>query len=372
MRIGLIAGPWYPIPPTGYGGIELVVDALARGFSRAGHEVLLAAPADSTCPVPQLPGMRTSEPDLVGFTSSELSHVIDAYAGMDGMVDLVHDHTLAGPLYRGRPEGLPVVTTLHSDLNPSFTVVYGAAARDTTLIAISRSQVSSALTDRVAAVIPHGMEVAAVPVGQGKGGYACFLGRMCPDKGVVEAIRVAQLAGIPLRIAAKMREPAEVQYFHDVVEPMLRPDVEFLGEVGGDEKYELLGAAVALLNSAQTSIDIAIYEFDIPEATAALVSAAKRGVRVHMVDKLPTTIEAMATGTPVVATRMGSAPEIVDDGVTGYLATSPEELARLLLLAPDLDRATVRAQAEDRFSTERMVNDHLDLYARLIGVTSGR
>ena len=343
MRIGLIAGPWYPIPPTGYGGIELVVDALARGFSRAGHEVLLAAPADSTCPVPQLPGMRTSEPDLVGFTSSELSHVIDAYAGMDGMVDLVHDHTLAGPLYRGRPEGLPVVTTLHSDLNPSFTVVYGAAARDTTLIAISRSQVSSALTDRVAAVIPHGMEVAAVPVGQGKGGYACFLGRMCPDKGVVEAIRVAQLAGIPLRIAAKMREPAEVQYFHDVVEPMLRPDVEFLGEVGGDEKYELLGAAVALLNPIQWMEPFGLVM-----------------------------IEAMATGTPVVATRMGSAPEIVDDGVTGYLATSPEELARLLLLAPDLDRATVRAQAEDRFSTERMVNDHLDLYARLIGVTSGR
>ena len=166
---------------------------------------------------------------------------------------------------------------------------------------------------------------------------------MCPDKGVVEAIRVAQLAGIPLRIAAKMREPAEVQYFHDVVEPMLRPDVEFLGEVGGDEKYELLGAAVALLNPIQWMEPFGLVM-----------------------------IEAMATGTPVVATRMGSAPEIVDDGVTGYLATSPEELARLLLLAPDLDRATVRAQAEDRFSTERMVNDHLDLYARLIGVTSGR
>ena len=84
MRIGLIAGPWYPIPPAGYGGTELVVDALARGFSRAGHEVLLAAAADSTCPVERLPGMRFSEPDLVGSTSSELSHVITAYAGMDG------------------------------------------------------------------------------------------------------------------------------------------------------------------------------------------------------------------------------------------------------------------------------------------------
>ncbi|MFE4834692.1 glycosyltransferase family 4 protein [Arthrobacter sp. NPDC056691] len=339
MRIGLIAGPWYPIPPTGYGGIELVVDALARGFSRAGHEVLLAAAADSTCPVAQLPGMRISEPDFVGFTSSELSHVINAYAGMDGMVDLVHDHTLAGPLYRGRPEGLPVVTTIHSDLNPAFAAVYGAAARDTTLIAISKSQVSSVLADRVAAIIPHGMEVAAVPVGKGQGGYACFLGRMCPDKGVLEAIGVAQLAGIPLRIAAKMREPAEVQYYHDVVKPLQGPEVEFLGEVGGAEKYDLLGEAIALLNPIQWMEPFGLVM-----------------------------IEAMATGTPVVATPMGSAPEIVDDGVSGYLASSPEDLAGLLQRAADLDRRTVRAQAEDRFSTERMVDAHLALYARLTGV----
>jgi glycosyltransferase involved in cell wall biosynthesis len=343
MRIGLIAGPWYPIPPSGYGGTELVVDALARGFSRAGHDVLLAAAADSTCPVPQLPGMRYSEPTLVGFTSSELSHVIDAYAGLDGMVDLVHDHTLAGPLYRGRPEGLPVVTTMHSDLNPSFAAVYAAAARDTTLIAISRSQVSSALADRVAAVIPHGMEVSAVPVGQGQGGYACFLGRMCPDKGVVEAISVARQSGIPLRIAAKMREPAETQYFHEVVEPMLGPGVEFLGEVGGADKYKLLGEAVALLNPIQWMEPFGLVM-----------------------------IEAMATGTPVVATPMGSAPEIIDDGVTGYLAPSSGELVRLLPHAAELDRATVRAQAEERFSTERMVDDHLALYARVIGVASAR
>jgi glycosyltransferase involved in cell wall biosynthesis len=343
MRIGLIAGPWYPIPPAAYGGIELVVDALARGFTRAGHEVLLAAAAESTCPVPQLPGMRVSEPDLVGFTSSELSHVINAYAGMDGMVDLVHDHTLAGPLYRGRPEGLPVVTTIHSDLTPSFAAIYGAAATDTTLIAISRSQVSSALADRVAAIIPHGMEVAAVPVGHGQGGYACFLGRMCPDKGVVEAIRVAQLAGVPLRIAAKMREPAEMQYYRDVVKPLQGPDVEFLGEVGGADKYQLLGEAIALLNPIQWMEPFGLVM-----------------------------IEAMATGTPVVATPMGSAPEIVDDGVSGYLASSLEDLAGLLPRAGNLDRRTVRAQAEDRFSTERMVNAHLDLYARLTGVASAR
>jgi glycosyltransferase involved in cell wall biosynthesis len=159
----------------------------------------------------------------------------------------------------------------------------------------------------------------------------------------VEAISVARQSGIPLRIAAKMREPAEMQYFHEVVEPMLGPGVEFLGEVGGADKYKLLGEAVALLNPIQWMEPFGLVM-----------------------------IEAMATGTPVVATPMGSAPEIIDDGVTGYLAPSSGELVRLLPHAAELDRATVRAQAEERFSTERMVDDHLALYARVIGVASAR
>ncbi|HST72395.1 MAG TPA: glycosyltransferase family 4 protein [Kocuria rosea] len=341
MRIGLVVAPWFPVPPTGYGGTEVVVDTLARGFAGAGHDVVLAAAADSTCPVPLLPGTDAADPAALGATGSDLSHVVRAYAGLAG-VDLIHDHTLAGPLYRHRPPGVPVVTTLHSPLTPHLQDICRAAAPDTALVAISRDQISRTPGLRVAAVIPHGMDLSAVPVGQGRGGYACFLGRMCPDKGVAEAIVIARAAGIPLKIAAKMRQPDELRYFHDVVEPMLGPDVEFVGEVGGQEKYELLGSATALLNPLQW-----------PEPFGLVM------------------IEAMATGTPVVATSRGAAPEIVDVGTTGYLAQTAEDLVPLLVDAAALDRPAVRAAAERRFSIERMVDDHLALYARLLRTRRG-
>lgn len=336
MRIGLVAAPWITIPPVGYGGIERVVDCLARGLMAAGHEVLLAAASDSTCPAPLVPGMRTSEPAQLGFTLSELSHVIRAYKGLDG-VDVIHDHTLAGPLCAARRDGTPVVTTIHGPLTQAAADVYRAMAADTAIIGISRDQVSRMPGVPVTRIIHHGMDVAAVPVGSGKGGYACFVGRMCPDKGVLEAIHVARAAGIPLRIAAKMRERDESDYFHSVIEPVLGSNEEFLGELGDAEKYRLMGEAMAFLNPIQWSEPFGLVM-----------------------------IEALSTGTPVVGTLNGSAPEIVDHGKTGYLGET-EQLHRLLPLAASLERALCRDRALRLFSTERMVADHLDLYSSLIG-----
>jgi glycosyltransferase involved in cell wall biosynthesis len=335
MRIGLIAPPWLPVPPLAYGGTEQVVDTLARGFREAGHEVLLAAAADSTCPVPLVPGTAPSDPDTIGTDQSELYHVIRAYEGLQG-VDLVHDHTLAGPLYRDRPSSLPVVTTVHGPLTAQLAGIYLAMARHVSIVAISYQQLAGSPL-RAAAIIHHGIDTAAVPVGNGRGGYACFLGRMCQDKGVANALTISRLAGIPLKIAAKMREPEELRYFHDVVEPMLGHNEEFLGEVGGGDKYRLLGEAMALLNPIQW-----------PEPFGLVM------------------IEALATGTPVVATPRGAAPEIIKPGVTGYLAPDIRGLASLLPQAATLDRRACRATAEERFSAERMTADHLDLYARLL------
>ncbi len=118
MRIGLIVGPWFTVPPEKYGGTERVVDALARALVDAGHEVLLATASDSTCPVPQVAAFGPSEPEEVGLTLSELAHVIKAYAGLQN-VDIIHDHTLAGPLYSHRPVDVPVVTTIHGQLSPT-------------------------------------------------------------------------------------------------------------------------------------------------------------------------------------------------------------------------------------------------------------
>ncbi|HJV98973.1 MAG TPA: glycosyltransferase family 4 protein [Arthrobacter sp.] len=335
MRIGLVAAPWIPIPPVGYGGIERVVDTLARGFIAEGHDVLLAAASDSTCPAPLVPGMRPSEPAELGFTLSELSHVIRAYDGLDG-VDIIHDHTLAGPLAARRRPGVPVVTTIHGPLIPASADLYRAMAADTAIIGISRDQTSHVPDVPVTRVIHHGMDVAAVPVGSGKGGYACFVGRICPDKGVLEAIHIARRAGIPLRIAAKMRERDELAYFHSVIEPILGSNEEFLGELGDADKYRLMGEAMAFLNPIQWSEPFGLVM-----------------------------IESLSTGTPVVGTPIGSAPEIVDHGKTGYLGPT-EQLHSFLRLAAALDRSLCRDRALKLFSTERMVGNHLDLYAKLL------
>ncbi|WP_457967548.1 glycosyltransferase family 4 protein [Arthrobacter sp. D1-29] len=335
MRIGLIAGPWIPVPPVTYGGIERVVDHLARGLVDAGHEVLLAVSSDSECPVPRVPGMAPSDPEEVGTTVSELSHVIKAYKGVQG-VDIIHDHTLAGPFCPFRPEGTPVVTTIHGLLTPAVAEIYRAASANTSIIAISHDQTSRAPDIPVAKVIHHGMDLSSVPAGSGSGGYLCFVGRMCPDKGVMEAIDLARKAGMPLKIAAKMREAEELRYFRDVIKPLLGSNEEFVGEIGDAEKYHLMGEAMAFLNPIQWSEPFGLVM-----------------------------IESLATGTPVVGTPIGSAPEIVEHGRTGYLAAT-DKLAELLPAAAGLDRTACRASVQERFSAERMVADHLALFEQLL------
>lgn len=336
MRIGLIAPPWFPVPPTGYGGTESVVDLLARGFADAGHQVLLAAAADSRCPVPRVPGLERADAELLGWTRSELHHVIRAYRALDG-VDLIHDHTLAGPLYLYRPRATPVVTTVHNLLTPDLAEIYRVAAQETAVVAISRNQAANAPAIDFARVIHHGLDISDVPVGDGRGGYVCFLGRMNPDKGPAEAIRIARAAGIPLKIATKMRERTELEYFANVIKPMLGPDVELCGEVTAAEKYALLGGAVALLNPIQWAEPFGLVM-----------------------------IESLAAGTPVVGTPRGAAPEIVDDGVTGYLSANLDTLAALLPRVARLDRRACRAAVEERFTAARMVRDHLRLYRDLL------
>jgi glycosyltransferase involved in cell wall biosynthesis len=336
MRIGLISPPWLAVPPPAYGGIEFVVDLLARGLAAAGHEVLLAAPSNSSCPVPLVSGLPVApaHAELSDHSLVELRHVKAAYSAMRGM-DIVHDHTVAGPLYRYRPTALPVIATNHG------TFVYGLgelyeAMSDVTIVAISYHQASTAHGVNINRVIHHGLDLGTVPVGLGTGRYACFLGRMSPDKGVREAILIARRAGVPLVIAAKMRQAAEVEFYRDVVEPMLGGEVEYVGELGGAAKYELLGGAFALLNPIQW-----------PEPFGLVM------------------IESLATGTPVVTTPAGAAPEIVDDGVTGYLRTGLDGLTEALTGAADLDRSACRRVVADRFSAARMVADHLDLYAEV-------
>ncbi|WGL50354.1 glycosyltransferase family 4 protein [Nocardioides sp. BP30] len=337
MRIGLIAPPGLPIPPRAYGGTESVIDRLARGLVGAGHEVLLAAASNSTCPVPRVSGTEEALEDapVCVDTNTELRHVIRAYAAMSD-VDVVHDHTLTGPLCARAPVGTPVVSTAHGPFDAMLAPLY-RAFRGVALVAISHHQAATAEGIPLAGVIHHGLDVGSVPVGRGSGGYASFLGRMSPEKGPREAALVARAAGVPLRMAAKLREPAELAYFEAEVKPLLCSDVEFLGELGHDEKLELVGDSFALLNPMQWAEPFGLVM-----------------------------IEALATGTPVVATPVGSAPELVEDGVTGHLRRGIPGLAAALLDAPELDRSTCRAVAARWFSSERMVADHVRLYEELL------
>jgi glycosyltransferase involved in cell wall biosynthesis len=232
---------------------------------------------------------------------------------------------------------IPRAATLHGPFDEELTRIYRAMQRETALVAISHHQASTARGVKIAAVIHHGIDVRSVPYSPESNGGACFLGRMHPNKGLLQAIMVAREAGIPLRIGAKMREPFEEDYFHDVIEPLLGPDVEYLGELCTAEKYQLLGESVALLNPIQW-----------PEPFGMVM------------------IEALAAGTPVVATRRGSAPEIIADGETGFMADTVQGLAAALQGCTWLHRNDCRRDAERRFSSQRMVQDHLRLYSELL------
>jgi glycosyltransferase involved in cell wall biosynthesis len=333
MKVALVAPPWLPVPPVAYGGTELVVDTLARGLVAAGHEVALFTTGDSTCPVERHWVYGRARADAMQSVTVELRHLVHAYTRLDD-ADIVHDHTVAGPLLSAGFDAPPVVTTNHGPFTDDAKALYLALGGSVPIVAISRHQASTAGPVAVARVIHHGLSVERYPFGTGAGGYVLFLGRVSPDKGVRQAIEVARRAGRPLVIAAKLREPVEHEYFRTEIAPLLDDDVRFVGEVGGERKLGLLAGARALVNPIR---------WDEPFGLCMA--------------------EALACGTPVVASPRGAAPEIVDDGVTGFLCGDEDAMAAALRDGVSrLDRAACRAAVIERFSEERMARDHVDLY----------
>lgn len=309
MKIAIIAPPWLPTPPPAYGGTEAVIDVLSRGLIKLGHEVTLFTTGDSSTSVPReyyfekSLGTGRSDANIM-----ELLHVINSYEKIKDF-DIVHDNTLLGPIFSAWKPELPVVTTNHAPFAGNYLdYLYGAISRRVPVIAISQNQANSAPMLNVVSVIHHGIDLEQFQLGTGEGGYMLFLGRMNPDKGIIKAIEVARKSGIPLKIAAKCREKAEMQYFTDVVEPMLSHDVEYLGEVDFAEKIALLQSAICLINP-----------IGWPEPFGMVM------------------IEALACGTPVVATDRGSVSEIIEDGVNGFIANSLNELADSVMLTRTYD-----------------------------------
>jgi glycosyltransferase involved in cell wall biosynthesis len=336
LKIGLLAPPWAAVPPTGYGGTESVVCQLAQGLTAAGQEVVLYATGDSTAPVATLYAMDTADWDRIGHGEVELPHVMHGYEALAGC-DIIHDHTLLGPAWALASGYDRVVTTCHGPFSGELRAIYRRYGKRMPVVAISSDQAAQAPEIAVDRVIHHGLDPAEYPVGGGRGGYLLFLGRMTPAKGVREAVQAARAAGEPLVIAAKNREPAEKAYFAEQVMPLLTDDVHFVGEVTGSAKLSLLGSAKALLNPIQWAEPFGLVM-----------------------------IEAMACGTPVIACTNGAAPEIVEHGRTGYLCSDSAELVDAIRRIDQLDRDACRAAVVRRFSTSRMIADHLTLFREMV------
>ncbi len=340
MRVGVIAPAWLPIPAPAYGGTETVVDTLARGLVAAGHSVLLVCHPDSTCPVPRASVVPAVDATRMGRASIELEHAIGAY-DLVRDCDVVHDHTLAGPPYSIRFPTLPVVATNHMPFTRTMSAIFGASGH-AAVVAISHAHRATAPFP-LAGVVHHGIDVDTFPFGVGRSDYVCVLARMTPEKGVHRAIPIARRAGMQLRIAAKMREPHERQYFDEHVRPHLGDDVVYLGELDATDKRALLAGAAALLNP-----------IGWPEPFGMAM------------------VESMACGTPVVGCPLGAAPEIVDDGVTGYLGDTDDELVAGLRSLDRIDRSACRQRVERLFSTERMVAGYTAIYQEQIHRTISR
>jgi glycosyltransferase involved in cell wall biosynthesis len=331
MRIGMIAPAWLPIPAPAYGGTETVVDTLTRALRDAGHSVLLVCHPDSTCDVERRSVVPAEDTVRMGRASIELEHAIGAYELVQEC-DVVHDHTLAGPPLSVRYPQLPVVATNHMPFTRTMTAIFRSSCPPVALVAISHSHAASADVP-IAGVVHHGVDLADFPVGDGAGGYVAVLSRMAAEKGVHRAISIAKAAGVPLRIAAKMREPREVAYFEEFVEPHLGDDIVYVGELDAAGKRLLLGSAAALLNPI---------EWAEPFGMAM--------------------VEAMACGTPVVGGARGAAPEIVEQGVTGFLGDTDDELVRGLHDIGTIDRDACRSRVAEHFSAERMAAGYLQVY----------
>jgi glycosyltransferase involved in cell wall biosynthesis len=336
VKIGLVAPPWFPVPPKAYGGTEAVVANLARGLSERGHEVVLFTVGESTCPVRRRHLFeRAVEP--LGQSVTEAAHVLAAYDSLTG-VDIIHDHTILGPLLAARDGAtrVPVVTTNHGPFTELTRPLFRQIARHCAVVAISHDQASRAGAVPIAAVINHGIDLDAYRPGRGQGDFLVFVGRMSPEKGVASAVRIAHAAGRPLRIVSKMREPEEHDYFRSFVRPLLGQD-ETVEELGLEERARLVGEAAALLNPIAW-----------PEPFGLVMA------------------ESLATGTPVLARPEGAAPEIVTPGLTGFLFDSEREAVVDVARLPELSRADCRAEAERRFSLQRMAAAHEALYLSLL------
>lgn len=339
MRIAQVAPLTERVPPVLYGGTERIVSYLTEALLDLGHDVTLFASGDSVTgaqlisPCPRALRLSKAEIDPVAVHTYQLELV----AARAHEFDVIHFHTDWGHMPIFSRLHTPFLTTLHGRLDLPCIEDLLRHSPDAAVVSISDSQRRPALRANWLGTVPHGLPPDLLKPCFEPGQYLAFLGRMCADKRPDLAIHLARTVGLPIRLAAKVDRKDE-DYFETVIRPLLKlPGVEFIGEIGEAEKASFLGNASALL-----------FPIDWPEPFGLVM------------------IEAMACGTPVVAMRRGSVPEIIRDGVTGYSAENELELLVAIDRVVDIPRVGVRAEFDRRFTSERMARAYVRVYEALV------
>lgn len=339
MRIAQVAPLMEAVPPKLYGGSERIVAYLCQELTALGHDVTLFASGDSTVDArlaPVWPQALRLDPSICDYLAPHMV-MLETVARQADEFDVIHSHVDYLGYSVLRRLGVPFVTTLHGRLDLLVLQRLYDSFDDVPVVSISDSQRRPLPQANYVATIQHGIPERRLLPGFGAGGYLAFLGRISPEKAPDAAIRIAQRAGMPIRLAAKV-DKVDRQYFEEIVEPMLAlPGVEFVGEIGDDRKSEFLGNAAGML-----------FPIAWPEPFGLAM------------------IEAMACGTPVIAFRHASVPEIVDDGITGFIVDTEAEAAEAASRLGMIERARIRRVFEERFTARRMAEDYLNVYRRLI------
>lgn len=338
MRIAQVAPLYESVPPKLYGGTERVVSYLTEELVRQGHQVTLFASGDSATKARLVAPTRRSL-RLDESCVDQLAHhmlLLEAVFKDTNRFDVIHFHIDYLHFALSRRQTRPHVTTLHGRLDlPDLQPLY-REFRDIPLISISNAQRAPLPHARWVGTVYHGLPRDLYRFRARRGSYLAFLGRISPEKRVDRAVEIAQRVEMPLKIAAKV-DSVDREYFADRIAPILNHSrVEFVGEIGEGEKDEFLGNAYALL-----------FPIDWPEPFGLVM------------------IEAMACGTPVIAYCHGAVPEVLDEGVTGFVVESLEDAVRATRAVADLDRTRCRDVFEERFTVERMARDYVGLYTRL-------
>ncbi|HZS11855.1 MAG TPA: glycosyltransferase family 4 protein [Nitrospirales bacterium] len=344
MKIAQVAPLWESVPPKLYGGTERVVSYITEELVRQGHDVTLFASGDSITAArlesvaPQALRLNT------GIFNRDAPQVLqlERAFGSARDFDVIHSHLdfMGFPLQRRI--SVPSVTTLHGRLDLPELVPIFREFMDCPVVSISNAQRTPLPWVNWAGVVHHGLPPHLYSFHAEPGKYLAFLGRISPEKRPDQAIEIAKRVGIPLKIAAKV-DPADRAYFEAAIEPLMHhPLIEYVGEITDAEKDDFIGNALAL-----------VCPYDWPEPFGIVF------------------IEALACGTPILAYRRGSIPEIVEDGLTGYITENVDEMAEAVERLGGINRARCRQSFDERFTAERMVRDYVRIYEELIAEQKG-